>query len=212
MKIYPAIISVLLGALCGFANAADDTPFATQGKLLYELPLGVVPKGWIGFGKQELVEDVWQISEKPEDHHPAAPKMPTPAQNLIAEWEWRVPAAQNIAFRFDTKGGHLCNVTWSPAADGKPGRVVLAMQDYDGETGPAKPEWLDSKPFPTPRDQWVKVRWEMIGGEVRVRIGDLTLRGQRDAIALPKTTVAFPVTGGAAQVRGLKIWEASRAK
>jgi len=70
----------------------------------------------------------------------------------------------------------------------------------------------DTKPYNTPRDQWVKVRWEMIGGEVRVRIGDITLQGHRDAIALPKTTVAFPVTGGAAQVRGLKIWEASRAK
>ncbi len=81
-----------------------------------------------------------------------------------------------------------------------------------GENGPAKPEWLDTKPYTTPRDQWVKVRWEMIGGEVRVRIGDITLQGHRDAIALPKTTVAFPVTGGAAQVRGLKIWEAIRAK
>lgn len=202
-------LSILITILAGVA-AAGDKPFAKAGKLLYELPAGAVPQGWKGHGTQQLADAVWQISENPAEHHAAAPKMPVPAQDLIAEWEWRVPTAQSVAFRFDAKGGHLCHVSWTPASDGKPGRVVLAMQDYDREKGPAKPEWLDHKLFPAPREQWVKVRWEMIGGEVWLHVGELVLHGQRAAIALPKTAMAFPVSGGAAQVRGLQVWEALR--
>ena len=208
MKPRHYLLPLLLLSLAGLAVQAEEGHVAAPGKLLYELPARQVPPNWKGFGKQELVDDAWQISENPDDHHPAAPKIPSPAQNVVAEWEWRVPTARSVSFRFDTKGGHLCNVTWTPAADGKPGRLALGMLDYDKDQGPAKAELLEAKPCPAPRDQWLKMRWEMLGDQIQVKAGDLVLRGQREAIARPKTTVAFTVPGGAAQVCNLKLWEA----
>ena len=185
---------------------------ATQSDMpIYEIPAATLPLDWKGFGKQELVEGVWQISELESDHHVSAPKIQLPAQDFIAEFEWRLPTAESAIFRLDVKTGHLGGLTWKPGADGKPGLLVLAQQDYDREKGPAKIEWLAKAATKAPRDEWMKVRFELIGGKLRVQAGEHLLEAEKASFAQEKTTLAITVAGGAAQLRGLKIWKAHSA-
>ena len=182
---------------------------ATQSdKPIYELPAATLPLDWKGFGKQELVDGVWQISELESDHHVAAPKIQLPAQDFIAEFEWRLPTAESAIFRLDVKTGHLGGLTWKPGKEGKPGLLVLAQQDYDREKGPAKIEWLAKAATKAPRDEWMKVCFELIGGKLRVQAGEHLLEAEKASFAQEKTTLAITVAGGAAQIRHLKLWAA----
>lgn len=197
-----ARLAIVLAGL-GFVLAVSA---AGAGKLVYEIPKGRIPENWKGYGRQEVVDGAWQISEQASDMHVAAPKIPLPAQDFIAEFEWRLPTASSAMFRLDVKGGHLGGLTWRPGTDGKPGMLVLAQQDYDRDKGPAKAEWLARMASSAPRGEWMKVRYEQRGGRVRVRAGEHVLEASRESFAQPKTTLAFTVAGGAAQIRGLKIW------
>jgi hypothetical protein len=189
---------------------AQGIGLARQGTSIYELPATNPPPDWKGYGAQTQEEGIWTIEEQASDHHVAAPKITTPAQNLIAEFEFRVITAKHIAFRFDVNTGHLCAFTLSPADDsGQNGRLVLSMLDYDREKGPAKIEWLDARKTQVKTNEWLKVRLEIVDDEIIIRVADQFMYGKNQALQLPKTTIAFTVTQGKAQVRNLKIYNAT---
>jgi hypothetical protein len=197
--------------LCSFVSiSAQGIGVAKQGSLLYQFPATIPPPEWKGYGALTNEDGIWTIAEQESDHHSAAPKMMTPSQNLVAEFEFRVLTAKTLAFRFDVKSGHLCAFTLSPADDsGNNGKLVLSMLDYDREKGPAKIEWLDTRKTNIKPNDWLKVRLEIIDDEIIVRVADQIMYGKNQALQLTKTTIAFGVTQGKAQVRNLKIYAAT---
>lgn len=213
----PCAVLAALASLA--ANAADVSPAAPEahrGRLLLsenldhapadlneDAPLTRMKRGWkMWSGKWEFAGGAMKGTQLPADGRGAVAACVLPLVNVIVQFELRFIDCRQVHFRFqDSVPEHIARVII-----GRDG--FSAQKDDHDHQGPDQPLPFGKIPLAGSAESWRTVTVEVLGQHFRATIDGKTVSGSHPLIATTKHFFDFVVSGGSAEFRNLRVWEA----
>ncbi len=173
------------------------------GKVLYHDDLTAIDASW-SMPKGEWVAGPAGLTgaELAADDHGAVFKRAQTLGDVIIEFEFLPGETKSVSFSIDDDKDHLCRVSLSSAG-------FQARKDDNDHEGPDVGKPFNNVTEPLAKDEWHRVRIEVVGEEMLAQIGEEISLGSDAILSREKIKWGFTVAGPAAGFRNLTIWEAS---
>jgi hypothetical protein len=218
-----------LAALPALARADETVPatlMTTCGELLvdqqFELPLPPFDgksngfasgfKGWRynsapRGGNWEVKDGAFIGTEDPKAHHPATASYGFDFKDVVIQCEVRMDNAplngrtgRSLSVRTTDTKDYVCSIIINPGG-------FRIQKDDNDHAGPDKPVPLGKSQMPLKLDEWIKVCFEIKGGEMVGTVNGRSLTGNHPLIGSQKHSVMF-VCGVQGSVRNFRVWKA----
>jgi hypothetical protein len=174
-----------------FASLVLTASFALAGEpvLRSDFSTPTLPEGWSSSkGEWKVVDGVLAGGELAADKHAAVFTIPDPHVNSTLRFRVRLDGAKGFHLSYNHPKGHLFRIRF---ADG----VASLVTDKDKKDPASKAGTLATATVAAKPGEWIEVRCEVRGNQVKVDFGGATLAGTHERLAWEKTGYRFIVQG-----------------
>ena len=182
--------------------AITAAPIVSQpaGTILLNEPLATTAdKGWrTAKGKWEFIDGSWRGAELEADNHGAVTRHDARFTDVEIEFDFKFDGAKAISLSINDPAGHNSRLGITPTS------VRITKDDHD-HAGPDKAAQLGAGPAKFQAGTWYHARIKQIGPSFEAQVGDLTLNGKHDAIAVGKSNIGLTVAGKTASFKNLTV-------